>query len=222
MPKRLIRISPSILCIDYNDDIVLKLALDKIEQCGANMVHLDVMDGIFVPNISFGMPIISSIRPKSKSFFDVHLMITEPIRYIKQFAQSGADYITVHYEACKDLKATLNAIKSEGVKVGLSISPDTPASAVVPYVNDCDMILVMSVYPGFGGQKFIEGSLEKIKEISEYVKESGKDIRIEVDGGINMSTASLVKQAGADTLVAGSAVFNAPSPKDMIKSLKNA
>lgn len=212
-------IAPSILAGDF-----AKMGEDvkRMQDNGADMIHYDVMDGVFVPNITFGPQMLKAIRPYTTLPLDVHLMITEPIRYIKQFAQSGADYITVHYEACKDLKATLNAIKSEGVKVGLSISPDTPASAVVPYVNDCDMILVMSVYPGFGGQKFIEGSLEKIKEISEYVKESGKDIRIEVDGGINMSTASLVKQAGADTLVAGSAVFNAPSPKDMIKSLKNA
>ena len=212
-------IAPSILAGDF-----AKMGEDvkRMQDNGADMIHYDVMDGVLVPNITFGPQMLKAIRPYTTLPLDVHLMITEPIRYIKQFAQSGADYITVHYEACKDLKATLNAIKSEGVKVGLSISPDTPASVVAPYVNDCDMILVMSVYPGFGGQKFIEGSLEKIKEISEYVKESGKDIRIEVDGGINMSTASLVKQAGADTLVAGSAVFNAPSPKEMIKSLKNA
>ena len=212
-------IAPSILAGDFAK---MGEEVKRMQDNGADMIHYDVMDGVFVPNITFGPQMLKAIRPYTTLPLDVHLMITEPIRYIKQFAQSGADYITVHYEACKDLKATLEAIKNEGVKVGLSISPDTPASVVAPYVNDCDMILVMSVYPGFGGQKFIEGSLEKIKEISEYVKESGKDIRIEVDGGINTSTASLVKQAGADTLVAGSAVFNAPSPKDMIATLKNA
>ena len=212
-------IAPSILAGDFAK---MGEEVKRMQDNGADMIHYDVMDGVFVPNITFGPQMLKAIRPYTTLPLDVHLMITEPIRYIKQFAQSGADYITVHYEACKDLKATLEAIKNEGVKVGLSISPDTPASVVAPYVNDCDMILVMSVYPGFGGQKFIEGSLEKIKEISAYVKESGKDIRIEVDGGINTSTASLVKQAGADTLVAGSAVFNAPSPKDMITTLKNA
>lgn len=212
-------IAPSILAGDFAK---MGEEVKRMQDNGADMIHYDVMDGVFVPNITFGPQMLKAIRPYTTLPLDVHLMITEPIRYIKQFAQSGADYITVHYEACKDLKATLESIKNEGVKVGLSISPDTPASVVAPYVNDCDMILVMSVYPGFGGQKFIEGSLEKIKEISEYVKESGKDIRIEVDGGINTSTASLVKQAGADTLVAGSAVFNAPSPKDMIATLKNA
>lgn len=212
-------IAPSILAGDFAK---MGEEVKRMQDNGADMIHYDVMDGVFVPNITFGPQMLKAIRPYTTLPLDVHLMITEPIRYIKQFAQSGADYITVHYEACKDLKATLEAIKNEGVKVGLSISPDTPASVVAPYVNDCDMILVMSVYPGFGGQKFIEGSLEKIKEISAYVKESGKDIRIEVDGGINTSTASLVKQAGADTLVAGSAVFNAPSPKDMIATLKNA
>lgn len=212
-------IAPSILAGDFAK---MGEEVKRMQDNGADMIHYDVMDGVFVPNITFGPQMLKAIRPYTTLPLDVHLMITEPIRYIKQFAQSGADYITVHYEACKDLKATLEAIKNEGVKVGLSISPDTPASVVAPYVNDCDMILVMSVYPGFGGQKFIEGSLDKIKEISAYVKESGKDIRIEVDGGINTSTASLVKQAGADTLVAGSAVFNAPSPKDMIATLKNA
>jgi ribulose-phosphate 3-epimerase len=212
-------IAPSILAGDFAK---MGEEVKRMQDNGADMIHYDVMDGVFVPNITFGPQMLKAIRPYTTLPLDVHLMITEPIRYIKQFAQSGADYITVHYEACKDLKATLEAIKNEGVKVGLSISPDTPASVVAPYVNDCDMILVMSVYPGFGGLKFIEGSLDKIKEISAYVKESGKDIRIEVDGGINTSTASLVKQAGADTLVAGSAVFNAPSPKDMITTLKNA
>ena len=212
-------IAPSILAGDFAK---MGEEVKRMQDNGADMIHYDVMDGVFVPNITFGPQMLKAIRPYTTLPLDVHLMITEPIRYIKQFAQSGADYITVHYEACKDLKATLESIKNEGVKVGLSISPDTPASVVAPYVNDCDMILVMSVYPGFGGQKFIEGSLDKIKEISAYVKESGKDIRIEVDGGINTSTASLVKQAGADTLVAGSAVFNAPSPKDMIATLKNA
>ncbi len=212
-------IAPSILAGDFAK---MGEEVKRMQDNGADMIHYDVMDGVFVPNISFGPQMLKAIRPYADIPIDVHLMITEPIRYIKQFASGGADYITVHYEACKDLKATLDAIKNEGVKVGLSISPDTPASVVAPYVNDCDMILVMSVYPGFGGQKFIQGSVDKIREISSYIAKSGKDIRLEVDGGINLDTAKSVKDAGADTLVAGSAVFNAPSPKDMIQQLKNA
>ena len=212
-------IAPSILAADFAK---MGEEVSRMEKNGADMIHYDVMDGMFVPNISFGPQMLKAIRPYTTLPIDVHLMIVEPIRYIKEYAKNGADYITVHYEACKDLRATLQAVKELGVKVGLSISPDTPASVVKDYVNDCDMILVMSVYPGFGGQKFIEASLDKIKEISEYVKNSGKEIRIEVDGGINLETSKLAKQAGADTLVAGSAVFNAPSPKEMMENMKNA
>lgn len=212
-------VAPSILAADFAK---MGEEVNRMEKNGADMIHYDVMDGMFVPNISFGPQMLKAIRPYTTLPIDVHLMIVEPIRYIKEYAKNGADYITVHYEACKDLKATLQAVKDLGVKVGLSISPDTPASVVKDYVNDCDMILVMSVYPGFGGQKFIEASLDKLREISTYVKQSGKEIRIEVDGGINLETASLVKKAGADTLVAGSAVFNASSPKDMMESIKNA
>jgi ribulose-phosphate 3-epimerase len=212
-------VAPSILAADFAK---MGEEVNRMEKNGADMIHYDVMDGMFVPNISFGPQMLKAIRPYTTLPIDVHLMIVEPIRYIKEYAKNGADYITVHYEACKDLKATLQAVKDLGVKVGLSISPDTPASVVKDYVNDCDMILVMSVYPGFGGQKFIEASLDKLREISTYVKQSGKEIRIEVDGGINLETAALVKKAGADTLVAGSAVFNASSPKDMMESIKNA
>ena len=212
-------IAPSILAADFAK---MGEEVSRMEKNGADMIHYDVMDGMFVPNISFGPQMLKAIRPYTTLPIDVHLMIVEPIRYIKEYAKNGADYITVHYEACKDLRATLQAVKELGVKVGLSIIPDTPASVVKDYVNDCDMILVMSVYPGFGGQKFIEASLDKIKEISEYVKNSGKEIRIEVDGGINLETSKLAKQAGADTLVAGSAVFNAPSPKEMMENMKNA
>ena len=181
--------------------------LDEIKEGGAAYLHIDVMDGVFVPALSFGMPVIKSIRQATDLIFDVHLMITEPIRYVEEFAKIGADIITVHLEACEDVEATLKKIKACGKKSGLSIKPGTPVESIKPYLTLVDMILVMSVEPGFGGQKYIEATTEKIRLTRQMIKESGLDIDLEVDGGINVENVKMVLEAGANVIVAGVAVF---------------
>lgn len=198
-------LAPSVLSADFS-----KLGTDiaTVAEAGAEVIHLDVMDGIFVPNISFGAPVISSVRKVTDALFDVHLMIDEPVRYLEDFKKAGADLITVHYEACKDVRETLSAIHKMGVKAGLAISPDTSVSVIEPFLEDVDMILIMSVYPGFGGQIFIESSIQKIKDVKVMAMAKGRDdMWIEVDGGIGSSNIELVKRAGANVMVAGSAVF---------------
>ena len=215
-----IQIAPSILSANFSK---MGEEVRSMEECGADVIHYDVMDGVFVNNITFGLKMLEDIRPHTTLPIDAHLMIVHPEKYVERFAKAGADIITVHWEACQDnLKEVLELIKSTGVKCGAVINPDTPVEKIKDVIPLCDMVLVMSVFPGFGGQKFIPTALDKLREIRAIIDASGKDIDLEVDGGINKSTASLVKQAGADTLVAGSAVFNAPSPKDMIATLKNA
>lgn len=198
-------LAPSVLSADFS-----KLGKDivTVAKAGAKVIHLDVMDGSFVPNISFGAPIISSVRKVTDAIFDVHLMIDEPIRYLEDFKKAGADIITVHYEACKDVAETLSMIHSFGIKAGLAISPDTPVSVLEGFFADVDMILIMSVYPGFGGQKFIENSLQKVEAVKKIgVAANKEDLWIEVDGGIGADNIETVKNAGANVLVAGSAVF---------------
>ena len=200
-------LSPSILAADFGN---LKTQLDDIKRAGAQYVHLDVMDGMFVPSISFGMPLIKSIRSISDLVFDVHLMIEEPIRYIKEFKECGADIITVHYEACSDVTETLSAIRKEGLKTGLSIKPGTDTKVLEPYLSLCDMILLMSVEPGFGGQKFMEFSYERASQIRDMIRRSGLSIDLEIDGGITLTNISEVLQSGVNVIVTGSAVFSDP------------
>jgi ribulose-phosphate 3-epimerase len=197
-------LAPSILSADCT---ILGQQIESVKEGGAQYLHLDVMDGVFVPAISYGMCVVESLRKIKDIVFDVHLMITEPIRYVEDFAKSGADIITVHLEACDDVEATLIKIKECGCKVGLSIKPGTPVLEIKPWLNLVDMVLVMSVEPGFGGQKYIEASTERVRQIREMITESGKEIDLEVDGGVNLSNVEMVKEAGANILVAGSAVF---------------
>lgn len=197
-------LAPSILGADFKN---LEKDIQAVDRAGAELIHIDVMDGVFVPSISFGMPVIKSIRSCTKRVFDVHLMITEPIRYIDDFVKSGADRITIHVEACKDVKETLDAIKKAGVEAGISLSPNTPPEAIYPYLEDVKQVLVMSVEPGFGGQSYLEGSDAKIKAIREKIDELSLDIDLSVDGGIKLDNAKRVLDAGANVLVAGSSVF---------------
>lgn len=198
-------LAPSMLSADFK---ILGEELKTIEENGATYLHYDVMDGMFVPSLSFGPAILQSIRPASTMVHDVHLMIEEPIRYIEPFAKASADVITVHIEACEDLDATIAKIREFGCKVGVSIKPKTPVSALEPYLDKIDMILIMSVEPGFGGQKFIPTSLDKIAEARALVNEKGLNIDIQVDGGIYTHNVEEVLKAGANIIVAGSAVFN--------------
>ncbi len=213
-------LSPSILAADCAR---LGEQIEKIQKAGAQYLHIDVMDGMFVPSISFGMCVISSLRKVSDLTFDVHLMVEEPTRYVADFAKSGADIITVHLEACSNVEETLEWIHSLGRRAGLSIKPSTPVSAVEPYLNKIDMLLVMTVEPGFGGQKYLPASTERIREARRLIQEKGLNVDIEVDGGITKENVSTVLEAGANVVVAGSAIFRGDieeNVRDMMEKMK--
>ena len=212
----MIIISPSVLAADFTR---LGEEVRKVQLAGAQYIHLDVMDGIFVPNISFGIPVIASLRKCSDIIFDVHLMITEPQRYVEDFANAGADIITIHYESCDDPESVIEQIKSLGCRAAISIKPATPASAILPLLDKLDMVLVMTVEPGFGGQKIIFEALDKVKEIRAYALQNGIDIDIQVDGGITPENLKYATAAGANVIVAGSAIFRAEDPADAIEQM---
>ena len=213
-----VQIAPSILSADFSK---MGEEILSLEKAGADIVHCDVMDGVFVNNITFGIKMIADIRKLTTLPLDCHLMIVNPEKYVERFAKAGADYITVHYEACKDnLKEVLTLIKSTGVKCGAVINPDTPVDAIKDVLPLCDMVLVMSVFPGFGGQKFIPECLGKLRELRGLIDGLGKEILLEIDGGVHAGNVEEIKAAGTDVIVAGSAVFNAENRAEMIAKLK--
>ena len=213
----MIIISPSVLAADFS---VLGAELDKVAKAGAQYIHLDVMDGIFVPNISFGPPVISSLRKKSEVVFDVHLMITDPIRYIDDYVKAGADIITIHYESCENPLEVVRYFRSKGVSPCVSIKPETPPEVLFDMMNELDMVLVMTVEPGFGGQKMIPEMVAKVRVLRDHIEKNGLSVNIEVDGGITPENAPQVIDAGANVIVAGSAIFRADDPKAVIEKIK--
>ena len=210
-------LSPSILAADFK---VLGQEMKKTEENGAAYIHFDVMDGMFVPSISFGMPVLASIHDATEQFMDAHLMVQEPIRYVEAFQKAGADSVTVHLEACEDVKTTLDKIHACGLKAGLAVNPETDVKELVPYLEDVEMILIMSVHPGFGGQKFIPESLDKIREVRAMLNEKNLETDIQVDGGIYVENVREVLDAGANVIVAGSAVFRGDAGENTAKFME--
>ena len=215
----MIYIAPSLLAADFAN---LSQDIERIRIAGANYLHLDVMDGVFVPNISFGPPVIESIRKKTKLFFDVHLMIKNPQRYIENFIRAGADSITIHLESTTRPRDAIQKIKDHDMKAGIAISPATPYESVLPYLDMVDMVLVMTVEPGFGGQEMIPATIDKVRAIRKYANEHGIDVDIEVDGGITAENVHLAIEAGANVIVAGSAIFRSKTPSKVIAKMREA
>lgn len=213
----MIKVSPSMLACDFTK---YGAEIEKITKAGAEYVHLDVMDGVFVPNISFGIPLVEAARKVTDAVLDVHLMIVEPEKYIEQFAKAGADIIVFHYEATNNHQEVIDKIHSLGKKAGMSIKPATPTFVLEPFMNSLDLVLIMSVEPGFGGQKLIPETIEKVAQVKEMRQVLGAEFEIEIDGGLTAENAHLAKDAGVDVIVAGSAVFKAENPAEVIAKLK--
>lgn len=211
-------LAPSLLAADFGN---LQQAIEMVNASEADWFHIDIMDGVFVPNISYGMPVLSVIQKHATKPLDVHLMIVDPSRYISTFAKLGSDILTVHYEACSHLHRTLQAIKAEGMKAGVALNPHTPVALLEDIIQEIDVLLLMSVNPGFGGQSFIENTYKKVRQAKMLIEQAGASTLIEIDGGVSLKNAKALVEAGADALVAGSFVFNAANPTQTIADLKH-
>lgn len=209
-------ISPSILAADFGN---LQAMCEMINRSRAEWVHIDVMDGVFVPNISFGFPVLEAVKKHCRKLIDVHIMIVHPEKYVKRFAEAGAEMLTFHYEAAENPQQVIDLIRAEGIKVGITVNPDVPVSALAPYIDQVDMVLLMSVFAGYGGQKFMEETYARVDELKALIDSKNPDCLIEIDGGVNLENAPKLFQHGANVLVAGSTVFNAPDPEKMIVDL---